>query len=212
MDDIKRKKLSSVHNQTSMKQLSILAFAILLFAGCKNSNEKTAAEKTTISKDTPIIDNWGIDSLKLGMQVSDLEKLVHQQVPLKNVLIPEVYYQDTVNASYRGMDVTLYVEKQNTMEENKFEYRLAGLKTTSPMAKTAEGIGVGSDKLDIIRAYDDRDIRITPDYTDTTYTVRDKTRSFVFITNSVNEYGWIFYVKNGKVAYVELINHYSDAE
>ena len=88
-----------------------------------------------------------------------------------------------------------------------FYMQLTGIKTSSPRCKTKAGVGIGSEKLKTIAAYEDSSLRLQPDLYEiapskSTITVYDyhDTR---FIT---------FYLENKKVIAMETGIHFRDSE
>ncbi len=154
----------------------------------------------------------GIGPFKYGMQVPELEKLLHQKIQLKNVLIPDIYYDDTIKVKYKNANFTLYISKQQTVDPEKYEYVIHGVKTNSPLCKTSGGIGLGADKIRVVSGFENNYIQIDPEYLDDTYTIRSKTTSTIYVQDNFTGAVIIFRLKNKKVVEVEMTVHYSDSE
>ena len=116
----------------------------------------------------------GLGALKLGMTKAELEKLLNTKIVLKHIGVDEVY-TETVNATYKGIDYELFL-----MRRDDVVAVLEGVTTTSPVFKTPEGIGVGSDQLTIINTYEKHLLMIVRDYI--TYAHIDDLRSSIVFT------------------------------
>ena len=105
----------------------------------------------------------GLGAIKLDMTKPELEKLFNTKIVLK-VIGHSESYTETVNATYKGIEYKLHL-----MLNDNVGATLEGVSTTSPLFKTAEGIGVGSDWLTIINTYEKHLLMISKDaitYTD----------------------------------------------
>jgi len=90
----------------------------------------------------------GMDELKLGMSKAELEKLLKMKIVFQHIGIDQ-QYTETIKAVYKGIDMEI-----DLMGSEQQSVRLDGLFTTSPLYKTAEGIGIGSDQETIINTYE----------------------------------------------------------
>lgn len=100
----------------------------------------------------------GIDQLKLGMNKAELEKLLGKKIILKHIWIDEIY-TETVEVTYKGIKFELML-----MRSYEDTARLESVTTGSPLYKTAEGIGIGSDQNSIINTYENHLLIITGDW------------------------------------------------
>jgi len=90
----------------------------------------------------------GMDELKIGIGKAELEKLLKIKIVFKHIGIDE-RYTETIKATYKGIDMEI-----DLMRSDEIVARLDGMRTTSPLFKTAEGIGVGADQQTIINTYE----------------------------------------------------------
>lgn len=97
----------------------------------------------------------GLGELRLGMPKAELEKLLNTRIVLKHIGIDEVY-TETVKATYKGIPFEL-----DLMRNDNVVATLEGVSTTSPLFKTAEGIGIGTDQSKIIDTYEKHLLIIT---------------------------------------------------
>src|SRR5688500_16922401 len=82
----------------------------------------------------------GLGSLKLGMTQDELEKMLNQKIKLTNHLDTiNDHYQDTVKLKYKNITVQLEFGR-NYYAPNVFHMRLIGIRASSPLCKTANGI------------------------------------------------------------------------
>lgn len=144
----------------------------------------------------------GIGQLKLGMKKAELEKVLGKKIQLKNLLEKDGY-SDTIKAKYKNIDVQVYIEK-SWVDEDNYELVLSGIRTSSPLCKTAGGIGIGTDKLRIVNAYENSTVYIWPEYEDDTYTRRSKTKAVISVFSDEEANSLNFYLVNKKVASIEV--------
>jgi hypothetical protein len=119
-----------------MKKIFLLFFLLAFSLGLNAQKED---QKLTFE---------GIGVFKLGMTKAELEKLINSKIILKHIGIDEVY-TETVKAMYKGAEYEFQLMRNDNVVAS-----LEGVSTTSPLYKTDEGIGVGSDQLTIINTYE----------------------------------------------------------
>ncbi len=150
----------------------------------------------------------GIGSIKLGMPLTELEKLLKAKITLKVINIDSVQLTETVNTKYKGIDVEI-----NLWKRQDDIITVDGIKTSSSLRKTKTGLGIGSTKLQIIAAYDGYHIDAKPvfDY-DNDKAVKSKTMSTVTVKEDEEGYAIIFTLINNKVVSFEILPIYDDEE
>ena len=150
----------------------------------------------------------GIGPLKLGMPLTELEKLLKTKITLKVINIDSVQLTETIKAKYKGIDVEINLFKR---QDNIIT--VDGIKTSSPLCKTKTGLGIGSTRLQIIAAYDGYHIDARPifDY-DSDKAVKSKTMSTVTVKEDEEGYAIIFNLVNNKVVSFEILPIYDDEE
>jgi hypothetical protein len=116
----------------------------------------------------------GLGALKVGMTKAELEKLLKTKIVLKEIGVTEVY-TETVKATYKGIDFELFL-----MRFDPEVARLEAVSTTSPLFKTPEGIGIGTDQTTIINAYEKHLLIITKE--EITYADISDIRSSIVFT------------------------------
>lgn len=179
--------------------LSILGFALISCnqkkqTGSKDSGKKNEPAPYTISKD-------GIGELKIGLSQTELEKLLGQKFNFNPQKDAAGYWQDTVISKYKELEVTLYFERQY-FDEDSSRMQLAGVETSSPLCKTATGIGIGDEKSAIIAAYDDNPVDMGPAYeavNDSTW-LPSKTKYNINVKDENWDKVLTFHLLNKKVA------------
>ena len=201
-----------------MKKLfPLLCCGLLLLAACNNhkaGQPGTQVDTATVAQNNDyLVSMEGIGVIKIGMTQTELESLLNQKFILRNALDSAVSWQDSVKARYNDMDLTLFFQRSYTAENIYYMY-LIGLRTTSPLCKTTSGIGIGSDKLQIINATEDNDLLMGPEYdnvNDTT-TTKSKTRYLISIKNDTGTRRISFNLNNKKVEAIEVAIIFSDSE
>lgn len=158
-----------------------------------------------------LIDMNGIGTLKIGMSQAEVEKMLKQKFVLRNALDTAVSHHDTATAKYKNINVQLFFQRQY-MAENIYSMYLMGLKTKSPLCKTETGIGIGSDKLKIIAAYETDFVSMRPEYEDEEQSVKSKTKYVITIINDSGERRMAFYLRNNRTEAIEVMTVFNDEE
>jgi hypothetical protein len=146
-----------------------------------------------------LVSMYGIDSLKLGMSKSELEKLTGS--PVKLVRIPAQNGIDTISIKYRGADMTIMLDGSSDSTA-----AVIAIQTMHPSCRTANGIAVGSDKMKVIDAYEDFNKYVAPEYE--IYPKRSATKSVVAVTDTIESRAMVFHIINKKVASIEVCSYY----
>jgi hypothetical protein len=189
-----------------MRSLFIISFLGFALFSCnqkkqqpdsKQADKKNENTGYTISKD-------GIGELKIGMTQAEVEKLLSQSFNFNAIKDAPGYWQDTVKAKYKEIEVSLYFERQY-IDDDSSMMQLAGVETNSPLCKTASGIGIGDEKSTIISAYDDNPVDMGPVFepvNDTTW-LPSKTKYNINVKDDKYDKELIFHLFNKKVASLE---------
>lgn len=171
----------------------------------------TVATQTLAQNKDYMISKEGLGALKLGMTQAQVEKLLNQKMVLDNYL-DTIYdpYQDTARVKYKGINVQLEFNR-SYYAPNVFHMRLIGIRASSPLCKTASGIGIGTDKLKILTAYSNSPMIIQPGYYNYYETEKGKGKSTISIMDdsryfmeASNAYTIRLYLLNRKVVSFEL--------
>lgn len=186
-----------------MKSLFLLLLSALVITGC-NQGDK---EKPSSKKDkNPVNEKYllskdGIGELKIGMTKTDLEKLLKEPLIMKHAKDTGEIWVDTATAKYGEIQVDLYFQKMYS-EEPTTEMELFGLSTSSPLCKTASGLGVGDDRSAVLAAYEDNPVNMGPEsvmVNDTTWAL-SKTNYYINISDDKWDKQIVFLLVNKKVA------------
>jgi hypothetical protein len=159
----------------------------------KLSGKKVENTGYTISKD-------GLGELKIGMTQAEVEKLLSQQFKFNSVKDAPGYWQDTVKAKYKEIEVSLYFERQYVDDDNA-TMQLAGVETGNSLCKTASGLGIGDEKLTIVSRYDDNPIDMGPEFeqvNDSTW-LPSKTKYYINVKDDKYDKQLSFHLLNKKV-------------
>jgi hypothetical protein len=151
----------------------------------------------------------GIGSLKLGMPLTELNKLLHAKVTLKVIDIDSVRLTETVSAKYKGIDVEIDLIKwpDETIVVD-------GISARSTLCKTKSGIGIGATKLQIIAAYEGYYIDAKPvyEYEGDKKPQKSKTKSTITIKEDEEGFAIVFNLLNKKVVSFSVIPIFDDEE
>jgi hypothetical protein len=186
-----------------MRSLFFISFLATALYSCnqkdkqpntKQSDKKIENTGYTISKD-------GIGDLKIGLTQAEAEKLLNQLFQFNAIKDSAGYWQDTVKTKYKEIEVFLYFERQYVNDDSSF-MQLAGVETSSPLCKTASGIGIGDEKKTIIAAFDDNPINMGPEFehvNDSTW-LPSKTKYSINVRDDNYDKELIFHLVNKKVS------------
>lgn len=182
-----------------MPKLAPLLIGLItcIVVSCGNKTAKTGTDDP--QNNNYLVSMNGVDSLKLGMSKTDLEKLVNTPIKLPNLAGGGA--PDTVNVKYKGMDMIIYFDGGDDSTAT-----IRGIQTSNPACKTDKAMGVGSDKLAVIDAYEDFTKYVAPEYE--TYPVRSTTRSAIAVADTFNTNAIVFHILSKKVASVEVVSYY----
>ena len=189
-----------------MRSLFIISFlAVALYSCNQKKQEPNSKQPDKKNENTGyIISKDGIGELKIGMTPTEVEKLLNQQLKFNTIKDSAGYWQDTVKAKYKEIEVSLYFERQYVDDDSTF-MQLAGVATSSPLCKTASGIGSGDEKSTILSAYDDNPIDMGPEFepvNDTTW-LPSKTKYYINVKDDKYDRELIFHLLNKKVVSLE---------
>jgi hypothetical protein len=189
-----------------MKNYLLLFSVLLLLGACKDKSSEKTATKTTGNTASPehTISKNGLGDLKIGMTKTEIEKMLNQSLVMMHAKDTGEIWGDTATVKYADMDVALYFQKGYS-EDHPDEMELSGLSTSSPLCKTASGIGVGDDRDDILAAYDDNPITMGPEnimLNDTTWGL-SKTNYYINISDDKYDKQINFLLVNKKIARLE---------
>lgn len=188
----------------------ILLLFLIFIVACKNKVDDK--KNNTNENNDYLITMEGIGAIKTGMPHQELEKLLNKEIPLSNST-------DTISGSWEDSAVVQYKEAElnlgfvrNYTENDSFYMQVTGMKTSSSLCKTNNGIGIGSNKQEIIDAFENYLLLMAPEFEDTTYTSRSKTRYYIKVRKNYEGGQMIFYLTNNKVTAIEVGSFYDDSE
>ncbi len=196
-----------------MKYLHLFAISALFIISCNDNNKEKSTTKTgkapTDSK--YLLSKDGIGELKIGMLQKDIEKILQQSLVMKHANDTGEVWSDTAIVKYGDMELTLSFQKSYN-ENTPDEMELYSLSTSSPLCRTADGLGVGDDKYAVLAAYEDNPISMGPEYiqlNDTTWGL-SKTNYNIYVSDDKYDKQITFLLTNKKVVKLEAILHMGD--
>ncbi len=178
--------------------LSLLAAFVLFSCNQKEKDKKEPEKKVEKSEYT--ITKDGIGPLQIGMKDTELETLLNQRFTFRMVIDSPGYWQDTIKAKYKDIDVSLFFERMNGDSDSTY-MQLWGLETSSKLCKTEYGVGIGDERSAILQPYDDRPINMGPVYepvNDSTW-APSKTKYYVNVKDDKWDRELIFHLVNKKI-------------
>lgn len=194
-----------------------LLLPVLFFlAACGGKQDSNTAEKNENTDYLVSLD--GIGPVKTGMSQAEVEKVLHQKIPLTNST-------DTVSGSWMDSaivklkDAELLLSFVRTYAYNdpdSFHMRVNHITTRNPICKTAGGVGIGSTKQQVVNAFDNYKIYMQPEnvmINDTTWGY-SKTVYLISVREDREGPQIVFYLnlKDNKVYSIEVGTYYDDAE
>jgi hypothetical protein len=178
--------------------MKLALFGLICCFAFSCSNNSSPEKKEDAQNNTYLVTMEGIDSLKLGMSRTDLEKLLKIKLAPSD---PKNYGSDTIEVKYKDMDMVLYLDGGSDSTAT-----VRGIKTNSGACRTAGGIGVGSEKTKVIDAFEDHLKYVAPEYE--AYPVRSTTKSAIAVMDTLNTNALLFHILDKKVAAVAVHSYY----
>lgn len=192
-------------NPVNMRKILLPLLFLLIACNSRQNVEKNENTDYPVSMD-------GIGHIKLDMSQQELEKLVNKKIPLTNPWDTiSGSWQDSAFIWYKEADLKLTFQR-TYIKTDSFYMRIIQIETSSPLCKTASGIGIGSGKQNIIEAFEDHLLIINPDFEDTTYTTRSKTRFTINVRENREGREMIFSLAEKKVVSLKVTSFYDDEE
>lgn len=145
-----------------MRRFFIPLLLFLAACGSKQEDKKPGKNENT----DYLVSLDGIGPLKTSMSQAELEKVLQQKVPLANPTDTVTKsWMDSVTLRYKEAEFILsFVRTYAYSTMDSFHMRVDDITTSSPLCKTADGIGIGSTKQQVINAFDNYRIYIDPEY------------------------------------------------
>lgn len=178
--------------------IPILGLSACFLFSCKSKDKAIAKPQNN----DYLVSMNGIDSLKIDMNKAELEKLLGTTLNFKHINVDESG-ADTLSVQYKNMNFTLYLEESDSQSVAT----LKGIKTENASCKTATGLGVGSDKINVIESYPDNKRYVVPEYEE--YPVRSISKYIVAVMDTATSLRAIqFHLVNKKVVSLEVNSYY----
>ncbi len=116
-----------------------------------------------LNAQTNLISSTQLNGVKIRMSIDAFNKLTNQQVVSKASANDNGAYFDTVKTEIKGVPVTI-VFFPTYNEKVKNEIGIYSIQTSHISVKTKSGIGIGSNKFDVIKKLDGFSLQIYPDW------------------------------------------------
>jgi hypothetical protein len=121
----------------------------------------TANAQTPAATSTDVISTMRMGPFKLNSYKTEVEKITGNKL----VAIDKDDYYDSVKIAYNNSNYTLvFSNEYNEDPKAPAKMRLVSITSSNTSLKTKSGIGLGSNKAQILAAYDKFDINIYNDY------------------------------------------------
>lgn len=190
-----------------MKKTLLILLAIAVITGCNQKDKQKSSQKKGDKPADPayVISKNGIGELKLGMTQEELEKLLNQKLVMKHAKDTGDVWSDTALVKYKDIEVSLYFDRQYSADETEKVFELIAIQSSSPLCKTAGGLGTGDNRDAILSAYEDNPIDMGPVeemVNDTTW-VFSKTKYYISVKDDKWDKQLVFHLTDKKVSSVE---------
>lgn len=187
----------------------MLPFLFLLAACAGKPEEKNLPSAPSNGL---LLDMEGLGAIKIGMSQAELEKLLGETVPLTNPTDTSTRsWQDTATIQYQQAAILLDFQRTYASEDS-FYMRVIRLRTSSPLCKSRNGIGIGSGRQEIVDAFETEKIYMYPEFENDTSMVRSKILSTIKVRKDREGPEIVFFLKNKKVYAMEAGTFYDDEE
>lgn len=185
---------------------------LLFLSACSSKQEKTEPQKNENTDYLVSLD--GIGAVKTNMKQDELEALLKQKVPLGNLTDTiSGSWVDSATVKYKDAGLRLGFERTYAYENvDSFHMRITGIKTESPLCKTAGGIGIGSTKQQVIDGFDNYLLMMEPGFENDSSMVRSKITYTIKVREHREGPQMVFYLRNNKVQSIEVGYYYDDSE
>lgn len=188
------------------RTLFLLPLGLLFLTACNNNKTETATTGKTTSDTAQnndyLITMEGVGTLKIRMTKAELEKTFNKTITLKHIMV-DGGFSDTISTTYKDIDVRLVLNEDDSITKAV----LGNIQSSSPLCKTTTGVGVGSSKIDVINAFEDEIIYVSPEYE--IEPVRSNTKYMIAVMGEFSSYrAIIFHLVNNKVVSVEVSSNY----
>lgn len=175
----------------------ILFFACLLLAA---NSLLAQIETATVTNDYQA-STGGIGPIKTGMNKNVVEKLLNITLKLPHTSQPDNWDYDTVKATYKDMPLQLIFSREYVGTGNNTRISLYSVQSSHPMVKTKSGVGIGDDKLKIVKTYEQYHLSIEPEWVDSK---PNTSRSIVRLYDNDNPKTLVFYLDNNIITRIEV--------
>ena len=183
---------------------------LLLLAAC---GQQSSTSPTGKNENTDyLVSLEGIGPVKTGMSQAQLEQLLGKKIPLTNPTDTiSGSWMDSARVQYKEAELALSFVRSYAYEKpDSFHMRVESLLTRSPLCTTAEGIGIGSTRQQVLRAFENNTIYMGPEYdNDTTVS---KTRFLIHVREFREGPQIVFHLLENKVVAIEVGSYYDDEE
>jgi len=183
-----------------MRKFILPLIAISLFCSCNQKGQNTTEPTKKNTKFKYTISKDGIDDLKIGLTEDQVNKLLGTNFQFETNEDSTGYWQDTVKAKYKDIDVSLFFFRE-TYDKDSVWMQLMGVETSSDQVGTATGIGVGDTKHDVIPSYEENPITMGPEWVqinDTTWDM-SKTKYSINVKDDKWDKQLIFHLEDKKI-------------
>jgi hypothetical protein len=113
-----------------------------------------------ILKAQNIVSSTQLNGARINMSLAEFNKLTNQNLTTK--VSADVYF-DTVQTEIKGIPVSI-VFFDRYIDENKRDVAIYSMRTSHITIKTKSGIGIGSNKFDVLKKLDGFSMHLYPDW------------------------------------------------
>lgn len=107
-----------------------------------------------------------LGELKINFSIDSLNKYLDKKAKVMPLVIKNDtdarYRYDTIETSYKGLPIKLFLDNYLNYETNKLTTTLLGIYSEDKNIKTKSGIKIGDDKFDVLKKLDGYELNISP--------------------------------------------------
>lgn len=107
----------------------------------------------------------GIGPFRVGLSRAATEKLLNLKLKLLKFSPADSYEKDTVMCNYKEMKLQLVFSRGYFGNDTAQQLGIYSVTSSYPMIKTKSGIGIGDDKIKLVKTYDLYRLDISPEWT-----------------------------------------------
>ncbi len=154
------------------------------------------------------VSTGGIGPFKVGLGRAATEKLLNLKLKLPKSSVTDSYEMDTVICTYKEMKLQLVFSRSYFGNDTAQKLGIYSVTSSYPQLKTKSGIGIGDDKIKIVKTYELYRLDISPEWT--MDSKPNPKRSTVTLYDNESPKVLIFHLDNNIITAIEATQYEGD--